>query len=83
MADVPTVGEYNNATRTNVQNLMNFPTLAIDLCDFKQNTSVLPDEFLAHRLGMVPLISTGCDEAIRYNRVRDPSLSVCLLILSC
>ncbi len=34
------------------------------------NTSVLPDEFIAHRLGMVPLVSTNCDEAMKYNRVR-------------
>ena len=33
------------------------------------NTTVLPDEFIAHRLGMIPLTSTNCDEAIRYTRV--------------
>ena len=37
-------------------------------CD--TNTTVLPDEFIAHRLGMIPLVSTNCDEAIRYSRVR-------------
>ncbi|EJD02966.1 insert subdomain of RNA polymerase alpha subunit [Fomitiporia mediterranea MF3/22] len=44
------------------------PTLAIDIVELEMNTSVLPDEFIAHRLGMVPLISTNCEEAIRYNR---------------
>ena len=31
--------------------------------------TVLPDEFIAHRLGMVPLVSKNCDEAMKYNRV--------------
>ena len=49
------------------------PTLdyvAIDMVEFDTNTTVLPDEFIAHRLGMIPLVSTNCDEAIRYSRVR-------------
>ena len=43
--------------------------LAIDIVEIESNTSVLPDEFIAHRLGMIPLVSTNCDESIRYNRV--------------
>ena len=38
--------------------------------EFETNTTVLPDEFIAHRLGMIPLVSNNCDEAIRYSRVR-------------
>ena len=34
------------------------------------HTTVLPDEYIAHRLGMVPLVSTNCEESMRYNRVR-------------
>ncbi|KAI9449409.1 DNA-directed RNA polymerase II, subunit 3, partial [Lactarius psammicola] len=48
--------------------MADIPTVAIDIVEFETNTTVLPDEFIAHRLGMIPLISNNCDEAIRYSR---------------
>lgn len=38
--------------------IADIPTCAIDMVEIQSNTTPLPDEFLAHRLGMIPLIST-------------------------
>ncbi|KAN0091098.1 DNA-directed RNA polymerase, insert domain containing protein [Tylopilus felleus] len=48
--------------------IADIPTVAIDIVEIHSNTTVLPDEFIAHRLGMVPLNSANCDENMRYTR---------------
>lgn len=55
---------------------------AIDLVEITTNTTVLPDEFIAHRLGMVPLYSSNCEEGIRNTRVRPASRSPSIVLTS-
>lgn len=44
--------------------IADIPTCAIDMVEVQQNTTPLPDEFLAHRFGMVPLISTDASRVL-------------------
>lgn len=44
--------------------LAEVPTMAIDLVEVESNTSVLPDELLAHRLGLVPLSAKNVDDVL-------------------
>lgn len=58
-------------------------TLAIDQVQIEENTSVLPDEMIAHRLGLVPLNSEGMErKVINYNRV-SPVLSLAPFVTGC
>jgi len=43
------------------------PTIAIDLVEVEENTSVLADEFISHRLGLVPLSAKNVDDVL-YSR---------------
>jgi hypothetical protein len=47
--------------------LAEIPTLAIDVVEVIDNTSVLADEFVCHRLGLVPLSSRGVEDLL-YSR---------------
>lgn len=38
------------------------PTMAIEFVHMKNNTSCLNDEYIAHRLGLIPLISSNVDQ---------------------
>jgi DNA-directed RNA polymerase subunit D len=55
--------DYANALRRICLN--GVPIFAIDTVDILENTSVLPDEGIAHRLGMIPLKTelSGIDES--------------------
>ncbi|KAF2839637.1 insert subdomain of RNA polymerase alpha subunit [Patellaria atrata CBS 101060] len=44
--------------------LSEIPTIAIDLVEVESNTSVLADEFVCHRLGLIPLNSKDVDDVL-------------------
>ena len=48
--------------------LAEVPTVSIDLVNIHTNTSVLPDEYISHRLGLVPLNSRDCHKDMLYSR---------------
>ncbi|ERF75792.1 hypothetical protein EPUS_01622 [Endocarpon pusillum Z07020] len=51
--------------------LAEVPTVSIDQVQILSNTSVLPDEFIAHRLGLIPLDSRGCEPDMLFQRECD------------
>lgn len=47
--------------------LAEIPTIAVDLVEIESNNTVLADEFLAHRLGLLPLSAKNIDDLL-YSR---------------
>ncbi|KKY17453.1 putative rna polymerase ii subunit 3 [Phaeomoniella chlamydospora] len=48
--------------------LAEIPTVSIDLVNIHTNNSVLPDEYIAHRLGLIPLNSRDCHKDMLFSR---------------
>lgn len=59
-----TLSMANSLRRTMLSEV---PTLAIDLVEVEKNTSSLADEFIVHRLGLIPLTSKDVN-SFRYTR---------------
>lgn len=60
------VQNFNLETANSLRRVMlaEIPTIAIDVVEVLDNTSVLADEFVCHRLGLIPLSSRGVDDLI-------------------
>ena len=56
--------------------LSEIPTIAIDIVEVEANTSVLADEFICHRLGLIPLSARGI-EHVDYSRECEECESYC------
>jgi DNA-directed RNA polymerase II subunit RPB3 len=48
------------------------PTMAIDIVTIVENTSALHDEFIAHRCGLIPLVSIDVDQFNSFDECECP-----------
>ncbi|GHJ89152.1 hypothetical protein NliqN6_5554 [Naganishia liquefaciens] len=73
---------YANSLRRSM--MADVATVAIDQVSFNQNSSPLPDEFIAHRLGLIPLISKSVRNSMRDTRdcTCDEGCEYCMVLLS-
>ncbi|KAF2470602.1 insert subdomain of RNA polymerase alpha subunit [Lindgomyces ingoldianus] len=63
------IQNFNLETANSLRRVMlaEIPTIAIDVVEVLDNTSSLADEFVCHRLGLIPLSAKGLDDII-YSR---------------
>ncbi|KAF2741059.1 DNA-directed RNA polymerase subunit D [Polyplosphaeria fusca] len=63
------VQNFNLETANALRRVMlaEIPTMAIDIVEVLDNTTVLADEFIAHRLGLIPLDARGVED-LHYSR---------------
>src|SRR3954454_17827516 len=63
------IQNFNLETANSLRRVMlaEIPTIAIDIVEVLDNTTVLADEFIAHRLGLIPLSSRGVED-LNYTR---------------
>lgn len=63
------VSDINTATANTLRRIIisDIPTFAIDTCHIYTNSSIVPDETLAHRLGLIPIRALGSCKDIRLN----------------
>lgn len=57
--------------------MMDVPVVAIEVIETHENDTDLSDEVLAHRLGLVPFVSDGCDEELFYRGNCDCGGNLC------
>ena len=76
LKDIPI--QYANALRRICLN--GVPVFAIDTVEILQNTSIMPDEALAHRLGLIPLKTDLNDITISDEEMNESSSRVILTL---
>ncbi|KAF1999142.1 insert subdomain of RNA polymerase alpha subunit [Amniculicola lignicola CBS 123094] len=60
------IQNFNLETANSLRRVMlaEIPTIAIDVVEVFDNTTVLADEFIAHRLGLIPLSARGVEDLV-------------------